>query len=141
MPLSMTFFPCALSKLIEVGFSALSRYANWIRRNKEQRDVLQCDLDDREATLREHPDFDEVHDDDPSVISKWKLIQIGTLAGILLWRETTAGLDQMRSCLARETVERESLFFKAGLTVGTLRIPGIIHSSILRYLSPIETNG
>jgi hypothetical protein len=76
MPLSMTFFSCALSKLIEVGFSALSRYANWIRRNKEQRDVLQCDLDDREATLREHPDFDEVHDDDPSVISKWKLILV-----------------------------------------------------------------
>jgi hypothetical protein len=47
----------------------------------------------------------------------------------------------MRSCLARETAERESLFLKAGLSVDTLRIPGIIHSSILRYLSPIQTNG
>lgn len=72
MPLSMTFFSCASSKLIEIGFSALSRYANWIRRNKEQRNVLQCDLDDREATLREHPDFDEVHDDDLAAIASFR---------------------------------------------------------------------
>jgi hypothetical protein len=67
--------------------------------------------------------------------------QIGTRAGILLWRETTGGLDHVRTCLALEIVERESLFLKAGLPVDTLRIPGIIHSSILRYLSPIQTNG
>ena len=67
--------------------------------------------------------------------------QIGTRAGILLWRETTGGLDNMRSCLAQETSARQSLFLKAGLNVDTLMIPGIVHSSILRYPSPIKTNG
>ena len=67
--------------------------------------------------------------------------QIGTHAGILLWRETTGGLDSMRFCLARETSDRQSLFLKAGLNVDTLKIPDIVHSSILRYPSPIKTNG
>jgi hypothetical protein len=105
-------------------------------RDPEQRSILESAWRDVVLAASKRPEW-------PNHALKLEIdsCQIGTRAGILLWRETSGGLDQMRSCLARETVERESLFLKAGLTVDTLRIPGIIHSSILRYPSPIQTNG
>lgn len=67
--------------------------------------------------------------------------QIGSRAGILLWRETTGGLERMRKCLADETKERQSQLQQAGISVDTLRIPGIVHTSFLRFPAPIASNG
>jgi hypothetical protein len=50
--------------------------------------------------------------------------QIGTMAGILMWKETTGGLQAMRTCLANESLKRGMKIHK---------IPGIIHSSFLRF--------
>jgi hypothetical protein len=57
--------------------------------------------------------------------------QIGTKAGILMWKEqvllsfeTTGGLQAMRTCIANEAPER-------GMKIHN--IPGIIHSSFLRF--------
>jgi hypothetical protein len=58
--------------------------------------------------------------------------QIGTKAGIILWNETTGGLDKMRECLARQ----------AGLDGLKIRnIPPIVHSTFLRFQSVPTTHG
>jgi hypothetical protein len=58
--------------------------------------------------------------------------QIGTKAGILLWKETTGGLELMRTCLANEAL-------KSGMKIP--KIPGIIHSSFLRFSKVPFTDG
>lgn len=58
--------------------------------------------------------------------------QIGTKAGILLWKETTGGLEAMRTCLASEAPTR-------GMKIES--IPGIIHSSFLRFSQVPSTDG
>jgi hypothetical protein len=58
--------------------------------------------------------------------------QIGTKAGILLWKETTGGLQAMRTCLANEAPKR-------GIKIHN--IPGIIHSSFLRFSRVPSTAG
>ena len=67
--------------------------------------------------------------------------QIGSRAGILLWKETTGGLERMRSCILNETMSRQEQLRQAGISIDTLRIPGIVHSSVLRFPVPITTNG
>lgn len=52
--------------------SILSKYATWIKRNKEQRAVLRADLDAREADLRAHADFEEVHEDELAALASFR---------------------------------------------------------------------
>lgn len=47
----------------------------------------------------------------------------------------------MRYCVEQETLARQSSLEAAGLSSDTLRIPGIAHSSVLRYPFPIGTDG
>lgn len=105
-------------------------------RDPEQRSILEREWHQVALAASKRPEW-------PTYPLKLEIdsCQIGTRAGILLWRETTGGLNAMRSCLALETNDRQSLFLKAGLNVDTLIIPGIVHSTILRYPSPIKTNG
>jgi hypothetical protein len=69
--------------------------------------------------------------------------QIGERAGILLWNETTGGLDKMRKCIAQATrltaTERRSDDFSIDKT--TLSIPPIAHSTFLRFPNAPLTDG
>ena len=67
--------------------------------------------------------------------------QIGSRAGILLWRETTGGLKNVRCCLQEETLRKQTQMEEAGVNVDTLQIPRIVHSTVLRFPSDITTNG
>jgi len=67
--------------------------------------------------------------------------QIGSRAGIVLWKETTGGLERMRSCIQQETLQRQEQLQQAGISVNTLRIPAIVHSTVLRFTNPIITDG
>ena len=67
--------------------------------------------------------------------------QIGSRAGILLWREVTGGLERMRRCIREETMARRDQLENAAISVDSLRIPGIIHSSVLRFPFPVTTDG
>ena len=58
--------------------------------------------------------------------------QIGTKAGVLLWKETTGGLEAMRTCLANEAL-------KHGMKIN--KIPKIVHSSFLRFSKVPFTDG
>ncbi len=52
----------------------LSKYASWIKKNKIHREHI-CDyLFTKEAALRSHPDFDEVHEDDLRCIREFQAI-------------------------------------------------------------------
>ena len=67
--------------------------------------------------------------------------QIGKRAGILLWNEVTGGLDQMRICIQAEMEGRQQQLIRAGIDTDTLSIPGIIHSTFLRFYEVPETPG
>lgn len=67
--------------------------------------------------------------------------QIGTRAGILLWDETTGGIDAMRKCIADETAKQQKDLKAVGIDVDTLSIPCIIHSTFLRFHETPKTNG
>lgn len=67
--------------------------------------------------------------------------QIGKKAGILLWKELSGGMDQMRICIKAEAANRERRLIQAGIDPGTLHIPGIIHSTFLRFHELPETPG
>ncbi len=56
--------------------------------------------------------------------------QIGKRAGILLWKDLSGGLEAMRNCLR-----------KASTDASTPIIPGIIHSTFLRFASLPQTPG
>lgn len=58
--------------------------------------------------------------------------QIGTKAGIILWRETTGGLNKIRECIARQAE-------LGGLKIRN--IPPIVHSTFLRFQSVPQTDG
>lgn len=61
--------------------------------------------------------------------------QIGTKAGILLWKETTGGIEAMRKCI-RIICEQEHVrerMKKNNISIDTLHLPNIIHSSFLRF--------
>jgi len=70
--------------------------------------------------------------------------QIGNRAGIFLWKETTGGMDAMRRCIQAVTLELKSQgWFQnfPGVSPDSLRIPGIIHSTFLRFYSLPSTPG
>lgn len=70
--------------------------------------------------------------------------QIGIRAGILLWKETTGGMEAMRRCLKTVTMEldKEGWFrHYPGVAASSLDIPGIIHSTFLRFYSVPTTPG
>lgn len=50
----------------------LTKYGSWIKKNKVHRDILGNVLFAKEAALRSHPDFDEVHEDDLSCIREFQ---------------------------------------------------------------------
>lgn len=72
---------------------------------------------------------------------KLKSSQIGKSAGILLWEETTGGLDRMRECIRCEAHDQRAKLEAAGIDVETLTIPNIVHSSFLRFRSMPQTTG
>ena len=68
--------------------------------------------------------------------------QIGTKAGILLWKDLSGGIDAMRNCLREALAERPPVNHNdndnGGTTVG---IPGIVHSTFLRFAEVPVTPG
>lgn len=84
------------------------------------------------------------HPDWPNHSMKLRIssAQIGKSAGILLWDETTGGLDAIRICL-RETIEQAQYSpdsFEAKLAEN-LSIPLIVHTTFLRFSSKPEADG
>ena len=70
--------------------------------------------------------------------------QIGSRAGILLWKETTGGIDAMRRCfkVVTEQLNEQNWFQQyPGVTASALDIPDIIHSTFLRFYSVPKTPG
>lgn len=47
----------------------------------------------------------------------------------------------MRSCIEKETMQRQAQLQEVGISVETLRVPGIVHSNVLRFPYPITTKG
>lgn len=58
--------------------------------------------------------------------------QIGTKAGIILWKETTGGLNKIRECIARQA-DLDGLKIR--------NIPPIVHSTFLRFQSVPQSDG
>ena len=103
-----------------------------------------------------HPVVDSTHEE--ILISQWRSIvdsaskrptwpslealrfqiagtQIGAKNGILLWEETSGGIDAMRQCILSEVIESKNILTA---TLGdefqeTISIPDIIHSTFLRF--------
>lgn len=69
--------------------------------------------------------------------------QIGTRAGILLWKETTGGMDAMRRCLRATTNKLRWQLESVGMDDPErfLSIPPIVHSSFLRFRQIPTTPG
>ena len=61
--------------------------------------------------------------------------QLGPKAGILVWNETTGGLAQMRTCVQRICAQSGTVdeLQRQGVSVDTLIVPNIIHTTFLRY--------
>jgi hypothetical protein len=55
-----------------IFLSLLTKYANWIRRNKDQRNTLLEDLDERENELRNDPEFADVRQDDVQALEQFR---------------------------------------------------------------------
>ena len=49
----------------------LGKYANWVKKNRQHMKILQEDIDEKEAIFREHPEFDQVHEDDLGALQKF----------------------------------------------------------------------
>ena len=63
--------------------------------------------------------------------------QLGSKAGIILWREVTGGMANIRQCLV--ATEKEQSDDNTPWKIHS--IPGIIHTSFLRFASEPTTNG
>jgi cohesin complex subunit SA-1/2 len=50
----------------------LSKYANWIKKNKAQVKAMKENIDAKEEELRFHPEFDEVHEDDRAALASFR---------------------------------------------------------------------
>lgn len=59
--------------------------------------------------------------------------QIGIKAGILLWRDTTGGIDAIRQCLVTAGEELRCELESAGIPAEKWSTPGIIHTTVLRF--------
>mmetsp|Transcript_1197 Transcript_1197/g.2823 ORF Transcript_1197/g.2823 Transcript_1197/m.2823 type:complete len:275 (-) Transcript_1197:78-902(-) len=75
------------------------------------------------------------HDEWPDEALQFEIdrAQIGNRAGILLWKETTGGLQKMRECLKNEVASHDDLTI--------YNVPGIAHTSFLRFQSVPTTSG
>jgi hypothetical protein len=67
--------------------------------------------------------------------------QIGTRAGILLWKEVSGGMDVMRQCIQTASKQLEPQLQAAGVALDTLSIPSIVHSTFLRFYQVPTTPG
>jgi hypothetical protein len=67
--------------------------------------------------------------------------QIGKRAGILLWKDTSGGMDVMRQCIRTAAKQLEPQLTAAGVSLDTLKIPGIVHSTFLRFYQVPTTPG
>ena len=63
---------------------------------------------------------------------KLKSTQLGSKAGIVLWEELTATIQTMRDCI-RQQAQKDD--------IPIWGIPGIIHSTFLRYAQVPKTSG
>jgi hypothetical protein len=61
--------------------------------------------------------------------------KIASRAGIILWKETTGGLDRMRKCLQQIVHQNEGSARKYAYLQDLYFIPSIVHTTILRYSS------
>lgn len=77
------------------------------------------------------------HSDWPKAPLRFQIdsCQIGTRAGIVLWKETTGGLRTIRTILSLVAEAREEQNFKIH------SVPGIIHSTFLRFHDVPTTDG
>jgi hypothetical protein len=50
----------------------MNRYVNWIKRSKNQRETIKQDLRAREEELQNHPEFNEVHEDDLAALAMFR---------------------------------------------------------------------
>lgn len=67
--------------------------------------------------------------------------QIGKRAGILLWKDTSGGMDAMRQCIRTASKQLEPQLQAAGVSIDTISIPGIVHSTFLRFYQVPTTPG
>jgi hypothetical protein len=67
--------------------------------------------------------------------------QIGQRAGILLWKDLSGGVDQMRVAIHAETQARHDHLIQQQIHPETLAIPGIIHTTFLRFHRIPDTEG
>jgi hypothetical protein len=67
--------------------------------------------------------------------------QIGKRAGILLWKDTSGGMEAMRQCIRTAAKQLEPQLTAAGVSIDTLKIPGIVHSTFLRFYQVPTTPG
>jgi len=51
----------------------LGKYVNWVRRNKNYKNIIQDSLDEQENALRQHPEFQDVHQDDLDVLTYFRV--------------------------------------------------------------------
>lgn len=62
--------------------SLLSKYAHWMK-SSDLNEVLATDMEDKELKLKNHPEFDEVHEDDLAVLANFR-IAIGLKASVIV---------------------------------------------------------
>ena len=62
--------------------SLLSKYAHWMK-SSDLNEVLATDMEDKELKLKNHPEFDEVHEDDLAVLANLR-IAIGLKASVIV---------------------------------------------------------
>jgi len=60
----------------------LSKYAHWMK-SSDLNEVLATDMEDKELKLKNHPEFDEVHEDDLAVLANFR-IAIGLKASVIV---------------------------------------------------------
>jgi len=53
--------------------SILSKYAHWMKKSTEYKKTLSEDLHDRESSLKTHPEFEEIHEDDLTALAEFRL--------------------------------------------------------------------
>lgn len=65
--------------------------------------------------------------------------QIGSRAGILLWKDLSGSVEAVRQCIREACIDEAKTFQDANLSPTTLSVPGIIHSTFLRfYQTPVS---
>lgn len=69
--------------------------------------------------------------------------QIGTRAGILLWKDDSGGLSTVRQCLRRAVATMKTTAESQELAqfLDALDVPQIVHSTFLRFCEPPQTDG